>query len=181
MDALRPGDLVLTADGRAVPVRWIGQQTVATLFADPLRSLPVRIAAGALGEGLPRRDLLVSPGHAIGLGDCIAEAGALVNGTSIRREPRTTLPARFTWYHVELAEHALILAEGAPAESFVDSASPERFDNAAERTALLGNDVPPIPEMDLPRVRSARQLPRDARDQLDRIAAELGRKAAQAA
>ena len=181
VEDLQPGDLVCTADGRVLPVRWMGQQHVHSLFADPMRSLPVRIAAGALGDGLPRRDLLVSPSHAMGLGRLIAQAAALVNGTSIRREPRSALPTQFTWYHIELAEHALVLAEGAPAESFVDNASPEHFHNAAQRTQLLGDNVPPIEEMDLPRVISARQLPPAERARLDAIAQELGFTATQAA
>ena len=48
VEALAIGDLVLTADGRVAPVRWVGVQTVVTLFADPLRSFPIRITAGAL-------------------------------------------------------------------------------------------------------------------------------------
>src|SRR4051794_5328758 len=68
VETLRIGDMVLTAEGRAMPVRWLGRQTVSTLFADPLRVLPIRIAAGALAENLPARDLLVSPDHAILVG-----------------------------------------------------------------------------------------------------------------
>jgi hypothetical protein len=41
--------------------------------------------------------------------------GALANGTSILRE--YDVPERFTCYHVELDDHALILAENAPAET----------------------------------------------------------------
>ncbi len=51
VEALRPGDLVRTANG-VLPVRWIGQNHIATRFADKQRSLPVRITAGALGGGL---------------------------------------------------------------------------------------------------------------------------------
>lgn len=65
IEALTIGDLVLTADGRALPVRWLGMSRVATRFADPLRVLPIRIAAGALGGSLPVRDLLVSPNHGV--------------------------------------------------------------------------------------------------------------------
>ena len=65
VETLRRGDLVTTTDGRAMPVSWLGKQTVSAIFADRLRSLPIRIKAGALGENVPSRDLLLSPCHAL--------------------------------------------------------------------------------------------------------------------
>src|SRR5271155_5643265 len=53
VEALRPGDLVRTVDGTLRPVRWIGHSVVSRRFADPLWVLPIRIRAGALGEGVP--------------------------------------------------------------------------------------------------------------------------------
>ncbi len=159
VEALRAGDLVRLADGRALPVRWLGRQTIALRFADKARALPVRICAGALGEGLPRRDLLVSPGHALALDGVLAQAGALVNGASIIRE--AAMPEVFTYWHVELDEHALLLAEGLAAESYVPTAEEMAFDNRHARPAL-----PPQNEMDLPRAKSARQLPQALRQRL---------------
>jgi hypothetical protein len=164
VDTLAIGDLVLTADGRTAPVRWVGVQTVVTLFADPLRSLPVRIAAGALGEGLPVRDLLVSPDHALFLDGLLVQAGALVNGTTIVRE--TAMPERFTYFHVELDDHALILAEGVPAETFLDTVTRRRFDNFAEYEARYGDTGPVLAEIPAPRIKSARQLPAALRQRL---------------
>src|SRR5262249_25748161 len=51
VETLAIGDLILTADGRAVPVKWIGRQTVVTLFGPPEGRRPVCIAAGAAGGG----------------------------------------------------------------------------------------------------------------------------------
>jgi hypothetical protein len=158
------GDLVLTADGRTTAVRWIGVQTVASFFADPLRSFPICIAAGALGDGLPVRDLLVSPDHALFLDGVLVQAGALVNGTTITRVE--AMPERFTYFHIELEDHALILAEGVPAETFVDNVTRRRFDNFAEFEALYGDGGATIAEMDVPRVKSSRQLPRSLRERL---------------
>ena len=157
VERLAAGDLVLTADGRAIPVRWIGRQTVSTRFADPLKTLPIRIRAGALGENLPARDLLLSPAHALLLGGVLVQAGALVNGTTIARE--TAVPEVFTYWHVETAEHSLILAEGVPAETFVDNVDRAAFDNWDEYLALAGGAAVPVPEMELPRARSHRQVP----------------------
>ena len=50
VEALAIGDLVLTADGREVPVLWITHQTVSPLMAGH-KAEPVCITAGALGGG----------------------------------------------------------------------------------------------------------------------------------
>jgi hypothetical protein len=164
VETLAIGDLVLTAAGATAPVRWMGRRTLHAfgpdgyLRADPLRVMPIRIRAGALGDNLPVRDLLVSPDHAILVEDILIQAGALVNGVSILRERR--LPERFTFYHVELADHALILAEGVAAETFVDNVDRLGFDNWAEHEALYGNE-PCIAEMPYPRALSHRQVPQE--------------------
>ena len=163
VEALKIGDLVRTADGADAPVRWIGRQTVSTRFADPLRVLPIRIRAGALAENLPVRDLLLSPGHAVLLNNCLIQAGALVNGASIVRDHQ--VPEIFTYYHIELADHALILAEGVAAETFIDTVDRMVFDNWAEHEALYGT-LPPQVEMDLPRAKSHRQVAMTLRRQL---------------
>lgn len=177
VETLAIGDRVLTADGTAREVRWIGRQTIAAAFADPLRALPVRIAAGALGNGLPRRDLTLSPDHALLVDGVLVQAGALVDGLLVTRlaDPGP----RFTYFHVELEDQSLILAEGVPAETFVDNVTRERFDNFAEFVALYGETGPTIDELALPRVKSARQLPRALGDRLaDRAAKLLGLAAA---
>ena len=163
---MKAGDLVLTADGVAKPVRWLARQTVSTMFADPMKVVPVRIRAGALGESLPKRDLYVSPDHALEMDGLLVQAGALVNGTTIVRS--TGMLHTLVYYHVELDDHSLILAEGVPAETFVDNVSRHRFDNWQDAPAA------PIAEMDRPRIKSARQLPSNVR-------ALLGMRSAQAA
>jgi hypothetical protein len=167
VETLAAGDMVLTADGAAKPVRWLGRTTQARLFADPARALPVRIKAGALGENLPVRDLLVSPGHAVLIDGVLAQAGALVNGTSIVTE--TNMPETFTLYHVETDSHDLLVADGAATESFLVGVEDMRFDNWAERPATA--TIPA--EMSYPRVKAARQLPRAIRDLLAARAAAI--------
>ena len=167
VETLRIGDLVCTLNAAAMPVRWIGLQTVSTQFADPLRVNPIRIAAGALDENVPSRDLRVSPDHALLVGDALVEASALVNGSTIIRE--TELPASFVYYHVELEDHSLILAEGVPAETFVDNVERLAFDNWAEHEALYPNAAN-IGDMDRPRAKSHRQVPYSVRELLTRRA-----------
>ena len=169
VEALAIADLVMTADGLSVPVRWIGRRLVAKRFGDPLRVLPIRIGAGAVADGVPSRDLLISPDHAAAIDGVLIQAGALVNGTSITR--CYDAPERFTYYHVELELHGLILAEGLAVETFVDNIERMAFDNWEEHEALYGGAVPMV-EMECPRAKSHRQVPAGIRALL---AARAGR------
>jgi hypothetical protein len=167
VEDITAGTMLLTASGEAKPVRWLGRSTFATVFADPMTKLPIRIKAGALGENIPTRDLLVSPCHAMFINNVLIDAGALVNGASIIRE--FDMPEVFTYYHVELATHELLLAEGAASESFVDYVDRMTFQNWAEREDIA--DPEPIEEMPYPRAKSYRQVPANIRRMLAERAA----------
>lgn len=170
VETLKEGDLVLTADGRSLPIRWMGQSHVSRTFADPLRSYPIRITAGALGENLPKRDLRVSPEHGIFINGILVQASALVNDETVLRE--TSIPHRFTYFHVELATHELLVTEGVPTESFVDNIDRMHFHNWDARTTP--NEA--IAELPYPRAKSARQVPSRIRAEL--LGRASGRSAA---
>ena len=178
VETLARGDRVLTSDGGDAPVLWVGRQTVSTTFADPLRTAPIRIKAGALGDAQPSRDLLVSPCHAVLVDGILVQAAALVNGASIVRETHTA--ETFTYYHVELEDHSLILAEGVPAETFIDNVERMAFDNWQEHVALYpaGRQIEESP---LPRAQSARQVPASIKARLAERAAASGASTALAA
>lgn len=165
VEMLSIGDLVTTADGDAVPVKWTGRQTFHTRLCSPERIAPVRITAGALGNGLPHADLLLTSCHAVILHGLAITAGALVNGTTIIREPVTALPDTVTYWHVETEGHRVILANGAPAETYLDYENRRAFDNYDEYVALYG-DQPGIEEMNLLRITSARLVPAAIQRQL---------------
>jgi hypothetical protein len=165
VESLRKGDDVLTADGRATPIVWVGRQTVDARTLHPDHVNPIRITAGALGHGLPERDLRLSADHAVEIDGVLYNAGTLVNGTTIYQE-QDVLPEGFTYYHIETEAHELLLAEGVAAESFIDYAGRDRFDNGDELRD-------PIPEMNLPRVCASRLVPSHIRTRLaPAIAAE---------
>jgi hypothetical protein len=166
VERLAIGDVVLTATGEHRPVLWVGRQTCHSRFGDPLRVLPIRIAPGALGDGLPNRDLCLSPDHALLIDGVLVQAGALVNGWTITRMAAAEVGDRFVYFHIELEDHALLLAEGVPAETFVDNVTRRRFDNFHEYEERFGTATAPIAEMALPRVKSARQLGRTMRADL---------------
>jgi hypothetical protein len=169
VETLAIGDLVLTAEGASVPIKWIGRQTVSTRFGPAERLTPVRFAAGSLGDGLPHADLTVTADHGMLVDGVICHAGALVNGESITRVPLAEMGETYTVYHIETEAHEIILANGTPAETFIDNVSRRVFDNYAEFEALFG-DVPEMEELPYPRAMSARQVP-------ERIRAKLAGKA----
>ncbi len=162
VELLGPGDMVLTADGRAVPVLWVGKTTVSTKFGPAERLMPVRVAAGALDNGLPRRDLLVTSDHALFLEGMLVTAGAMVDGVGVTRASLSGFGDTYTVYHVETENHEVILAEGVGAETFVDYVGRSSFDNYSAYLNLYGHDRT-IPEMDCLRVSSARHLPEKMR------------------
>jgi hypothetical protein len=137
VQALRAGDLVVTLGLQGPwlrPVRWIGRRSVdCRRHPRPAAVLPVRILAGALGPGVPRRDLVVSPDHGLYLDGVLVPAAALVDGSRILRDSATR---RVRYFHIELDAHDVLLAEGAPAESWLDCDNRGQFENAGLVVAL---------------------------------------------
>ena len=170
VETLQIGDLICTADGRDVAVKWVGHQTMepATMGA---QSEPVLIRSGAFGMGLPLRDLTVTADHGMILDGMIVNAGALVGAAGIDWVASRDLPARFTVYHIETADHEVILANGAAAETFCDGSGRKAFDNYDEYLELLGTQAI-VPVMQLPRISSARLLPEHIKRRLG-MGAEL--------
>ncbi|SOR26786.1 conserved protein of unknown function [Methylorubrum extorquens] len=140
------GDLAVTASGLLRPITWIGNRTLgAKGDALPHNEQPIRIRAGAFGPRLPARDLRLSHGHPVLIGDdANGEGGVLVpvmcliNGTTITREP----VASVTYWHVELDSHDILLAEDLPAESYIDGGDRSFFTEASDH-ALHNPDFVP--------------------------------------
>ncbi len=155
VEELAIGQVVVTATGANRPIRWIGRRSYVGRFlaANP-RVHPVRFQAGSLGGGLPRRDLLVSPEHAMFLDGVLVPAHLLTTGGTIVREHGLE---RVDYVHVELNAHDVLLAEGAASESFLDDDSRGAFHNASE-FALLYPDAPGAGDFCAPRVTEGYQL-----------------------
>jgi len=139
IETLTPGDIVTTPDGPR-PVRWVGRSRYSMVFlrGKPM-CLPVRIHAGALGQGLPARDLWVSPWHALLLGQTLVRAFDLINGQNVTQDYQGQIAS---FYNVELDSPDIIFAEGAPVETYANHNNRAMFHNLDEYLALYGSHEP---------------------------------------
>lgn len=126
IDDLVPGDKVLTMDNGAQAIRWIGCKDVSQreLKMDPKLN-PIRIVSGALGHGLPKRDLYLSPQHRVLVRSPIAQRIFGVHETLIAAKKLVDIPGIFvdqeaksvSYYHMLFDKHEIVFSEGAPSES----------------------------------------------------------------
>jgi hypothetical protein len=137
IENLLQGDIIVTlSDGelKAQPVKWVGHRRI-DLAAHPRSETvaPIRIHRGAIADNMPHTDLLVSPDHAIFVDGKLICARQLVNGTTIVQERDWTA---VDYYHVELDQHAILMAEGLPAESYIDTGNSGFFGNSGKLVVL---------------------------------------------
>ncbi len=114
---------------------WCGSATAgspAPAIREPRKVWPVRVRGGAFGPGLPARDLYVSPDHALYLEEVLIPVRCLLDGEAVAQVPVESV----TYYHIELERHDVVLAEGLPAESFLDTGGRRMFDNGAGPAVL---------------------------------------------
>lgn len=135
VQSLRVGDRVRAVlTGRWETVNWIGHRIVDCVRHPRKEQVwPVKVAAHAFGPCQPGRDLWLSPNHGVYVNDALIPVGLLVNGTSVRQ---IRLPAVAYW-HVELPRHEVILAEGMPAESYLDTGDRTDFLHGGDFTTLF--------------------------------------------
>ncbi len=142
VERLRPGMPVITLiDGVVVPrtVKWVGHRRIdLTRHPRPDVMAPIRVERDAFADDVPRRDLLLSPDHAVFVKGMLICVGQLVNGATIRKERGWTA---VDYYHVELDRHAIVLAEGLTVESYLDTGNRGFFANSG-RPPVLHPDLP---------------------------------------
>jgi hypothetical protein len=144
VEALSVGDKVMTIGGRVRAIKWIGRRSYGGRFVMGRTDiLPICIKARALAPNVPKRDLWISPHHAMYFEDCggvLIEAKDLVNGVTVIQAETVE---RVEYFHIELDTHDVVLAEGAPSETFMDDDSRGMFHNADEYHALYRENVAP--------------------------------------
>jgi hypothetical protein len=124
---LATGDLVKTASGAARPIAWIGTGKVLATRGRRGPATPVIIRKGALAPNVPAHDLRVTKGHSLYLDGALIPVEFLVNHRSIEWDD---LAQEVKLYHIELETHDVLLANGAPAESYRDDGNRWMFQNA---------------------------------------------------
>jgi hypothetical protein len=159
VENLKIGDRVLALSGAVRPIKWIGRRSYGGRFIMGRKDvLPICIKACALGDDVPKRDLWISPHHAMYFNTMyfnamyfnamyfnamyfkdvhrqgvLIEAKDLVNGVTIVQAERVD---KIEYFHIELESHDVILAEGALSETFIDDDSRGLFHNAHEYRVL---------------------------------------------
>ena len=158
VESIKMGDNVMSADGRELTVRWMGHETIRNGIGASIHKAPIKITAGAFGDGLPLSDLYVSNAHAFLLDGHLVVASALINRETITAVPFSDMPSEFTYWHIETEEHELVVANGVAAETL--SGAPERkdFDNYDSYVAQYGADRI-IQPMAYPRIKDVAQMP----------------------
>ncbi len=135
VERLKAGDLVLTASSKARPVVWIGTGRVLATRGQRGVATPVIVRKGALAPNVPNRDLHVTKAHALYIDDVLIPVEFLVNHRTIEWDDRAQ---EVEIYHVELETHDVLIANGAPAESYRDDGNRWMF-----RNARTGAGLPP--------------------------------------
>lgn len=126
IEALREGDQVVSAFGGCAEVIWLGHRHVDCVrHPRPEEVWPVRVLQGAFGPGLPVRDLRLSPDHAVYAEGVLVPIRYLVNGATVARQRVDEV----VYWHIELPTHDVVLAEGLPAESYLDTGNRGAFAN----------------------------------------------------
>ena len=119
VEDLRPGMRVPTGSGRLRAIVWVGRTVVdLARHAEPVRAAPITVLANAFAPGVPGRALRLSPDHAVLAGGGLIPIRLLVNGATILRAAAARM---VRYFHVELDGHDILLAEGLPAESYLDT------------------------------------------------------------
>ena len=144
VEELAEGDMVLTRDDGAQPLRWVGQSTTRATG----EGAPILIRAGTLNNA---GDLLVSPDHRLfvyqrhdhmgaGRSEVLVKARHLINGDSVRR-----IEGGFVeYFQLLFDDHQIIYAEGIAAETLLAdtrtrAALPQALDDKL-RSALPAHD-----------------------------------------
>jgi hypothetical protein len=126
VEALSEGDYALTARGQARRIVWIGEGRVLATRGLRNAATPVILKKGALADNVPHRDLRVTKGHALYLDNVLIPVEFLVNHRSIVWDDHAQ---EIELYHIELEAHDVLLANGAPAESYRDDGNRWLFRN----------------------------------------------------
>lgn len=145
VEKLQAGDKVFTRDNGSQPLRWVGKRALASddLARNP-DFQPIYLRAGALGKGVPERDMMVSPNHRMLLTSDLAEVMFEEREVLVAAKHLTDLEgidrigaSDVTYIHLMFDQHEVILADGAWTESFQPGDYSLRGIGDAQRSEIL--------------------------------------------
>jgi Hint domain len=136
VETLRIGDRVTTISGDAKPIKWIGRRTLRRGVDQswPSAVIPVKVSKSAFGQNVPSADLYLSQAHMLYLEGVLIPVDNLRNGGNIAVCDASSFDV-IDYYHIELAAHDVIFAEGLPVETML-AAESLAYDNWSERARL---------------------------------------------
>ena len=145
VEDLRVGDLVLTRDNGMQKIRWTGaREMTARDLAEAPHLRPVLIRQGALGNGLPERDMMVSPQHRVLVANdrtalYFEDREVLVAAKHLVGRPgiETAQVERTTYIHIMFDHHEVVLSDGSWTESFQPGDESLRGVGADQRAEIL--------------------------------------------
>ncbi|MEX0311006.1 MAG: Hint domain-containing protein [Tateyamaria sp.] len=154
VERLRAGDKVFTRDNGAQTLRWVGRRDLTPRDMQTAPSFqPVLIRKGALGKGLPDRDMLVSPQHRMLVTSDLAEVMFEEREVLVAAKHLTGLDGvdqvqtgAVSYLHLMFDQHEVVLADGAWSESFQPGDHSLQGIGAAQRAEVLSL----FPELDTP-------------------------------
>ena len=127
IETLKAGDSVVTLGGKIRQIVWVGTGRVVVTRGRRSPATPVIVRKGALADNVPHNDLHVTKGHSFFLDGVLVPVEFLVNHRSILWDDWSQ---EVTIYHIELETHDVLLANGAPAESYRDDGNRWLFQNS---------------------------------------------------
>ena len=133
VQALRPGMRVRALFGGSAEIQWTGHRSVdCRRHKRPEQVWPVCIRGGAFGPGQPTDDVYLSPDHAVYVNAVLIPIRYLINGSTVRQ----VAVDEVAYFHVELARHDVLLAQGLPVESYLDTGDRGNFANGGATARL---------------------------------------------
>ena len=117
IESLKAGDEVAVHFAGFAPIEAIDSFSLSRVdgaWIGPSR--PVRVKQGALGDSVPAADLCLTASHAVFVDGLLVPAGDLVNGSTIVFESAAGHDT-LDFFHIALARHDVLDAQGAACES----------------------------------------------------------------
>jgi hypothetical protein len=145
VEDLQLGDRVITRDNGIQDIRWIGARVLQGAELTSAAHLkPILVHQGALGNGLPERDMMLSPNHRVLVAN---------DKTALYFEDREVLVAAkhltglegvapvevsgVAYIHFMCAQHEVVLSDGAWSESYQPSDQSLKGIGSAQRNELF--------------------------------------------